>query len=549
MPGRRTSSFVATLAAVAIALCLGAASAGATTFCVPAFSSACPNSGGNVAVADLEEAMGSNATDGVADQIFLGAGTFSEDNDFEPEPGFSSPESFEPDGTDPLSIFGSGPASTTITSAGNKNVYVVNLSYNNSRTVTLSNLAVRVPASFPDGLGAAVYLFNGDSLKNVNVVSLNAGSDGVDAGGPGNLVFAGTLRAEGAGAALDDGLRVSNENSAMTVDGTTLKGASWPLSVSAATGSLTARRVTEIGTRTYGAIATAGTLAIENSIFAIDDGVGLYASAGTPNTLLKADHVTVVNSGPSDPALEVKKSGSGPGDATLELTNSILRGFASGYEVEGIAGPGIGLATLIARYSNFQGTGTSSGVLDLGSGNIDVDPQLAGDYSLPPGSPSIDAGDPAPGGLDLDFLSEPRPNDGDGNGAAVRDQGAFEYQRPASAGGGGAERPSGSSGGEPDPLGSGSGGDPDTKAPQTTIRKGPGDELATGKAKFVLGSSEGGSRFQCKLDARKVSGCRSPQRYGRLEPGRHTFKAWATDAAGNKDPTPAKRSFRVPGSS
>jgi hypothetical protein len=55
-----------------------------------------------------------------------------------------------------------------------------------------------------------------------------------------------------------------------------------------------------------------------------------------------------------------------------------------------------------------------------------------------------------------------------------------------------------------------------------------------------------GSTSACKLDARKAARCRSPKRYKHLKPGRHTFKAWAIDAAGNKDPTPAKRKFRVP---
>ncbi len=74
------------------------------------------------------------------------------------------------------------------------------------------------------------------------------------------------------------------------------------------------------------------------------------------------------------------------------------------------------------------------GALDIATGNIDADPLFAspGSYGAPadlallPGSPSIDAGNPAPGGLVADFLGSPRPLDGDGDGAAVRDQGAFE---------------------------------------------------------------------------------------------------------------------------
>jgi hypothetical protein len=85
----------------------------------------------------------------------------------------------------------------------------------------------------------------------------------------------------------------------------------------------------------------------------------------------------------------------------------------------------------------------------------------------------------------------------------------------------------------------------DATAPTTTIVKGPGKGLAEGKAKFSFRSSEKGSTFRCKLDARKASGCKSPKTYTGLKPGRHVFKVWAIDPAGNKDPTPANRRFRI----
>ncbi|MGE5280950.1 MAG: hypothetical protein ACM3N0_01260 [Chloroflexota bacterium] len=88
---------------------------------------------------------------------------------------------------------------------------------------------------------------------------------------------------------------------------------------------------------------------------------------------------------------------------------------------------------------------------------------------------------------------------------------------------------------------------PDTTPPQTTISSGPGKKLATGLAKFSFRSSEGaGAHFVCKLDRRKAASCKSPKTYRRLKRGKHVFRVWAIDAAGNKDPTPAKRRFRVP---
>ena len=87
----------------------------------------------------------------------------------------------------------------------------------------------------------------------------------------------------------------------------------------------------------------------------------------------------------------------------------------------------------------------------------------------------------------------------------------------------------------------------DTTPPQTKITKGPGKRLAKGRAKFSFASTEAGSTFRCKLDRGKVAACRSPRRYAGLDPGHHLFKVWATDGAGNKDQTPARRRFWVPG--
>lgn len=97
------------------------------------------------------------------------------------------------------------------------------------------------------------------------------------------------------------------------------------------------------------------------------------------------------------------------------------------------------------------------------------------------------------------------------------------------------------------PLVPGGGTPADSTPPKTTIVKGPGKALAQGVAKFRFSSSEAGSTFKCKLDGRRVARCKSPKRYRHLKPGRHTFRVWAIDAAGNKDSTPAKRRFRVPG--
>jgi Ca2+-binding RTX toxin-like protein len=52
------------------------------------------------------------------------------------------------------------------------------------------------------------------------------------------------------------------------------------------------------------------------------------------------------------------------------------------------------------------------------------------------------------------------------------------------------------------------------------------------------------SRFECKLDTKPYRGCRSPLRT-HLAPGRHTFRVFAVDRAGNRDRTPVVFHLRV----
>ena len=85
---------------------------------------------------------------------------------------------------------------------------------------------------------------------------------------------------------------------------------------------------------------------------------------------------------------------------------------------------------------------------------------------------------------------------------------------------------------------------PDTTAPQTTITSGP-RYSANDHSQFGFASSEEGSTFQCSLDGGPRQDCVTGVDYPCLAPGRHTFRVWATDPAGNTDPTAASRRFRV----
>lgn len=63
---------------------------------------------------------------------------------------------------------------------------------------------------------------------------------------------------------------------------------------------------------------------------------------------------------------------------------------------------------------------------------------------------------------------------------------------------------------------------------------------------FKLRSSEPGSAFRCRFDRRPFQACGSTRGVRGLGSGRHRFEAFAIDAAGNADPTPAVVRFGEP---
>ena len=75
----------------------------------------------------------------------------------------------------------------------------------------------------------------------------------------------------------------------------------------------------------------------------------------------------------------------------------------------------------------------------------------------------------------------------------------------------------------------------DRAAPQTTIDSNPADPTALDERELHFSSSEGGSRFECRIDGGAWGACTSPKNYTSLTDGSHTFDVRATDVAGNTD--------------
>ena len=551
---------MAALAFTAAFTALAPAAAEATTFCVPTFHAACPNSGGNVAQADLEAALQTSGDDTVPDRIVIDAVTVA-----------SSPDSYELDSgdNDDLEIVGAGPDKTTITNTGSGNEFMMNL--NGARDVTMRDLTLEVPAAYPDNQGGALQAEKG-LFENVDIRSLNVRGDGINSAIGGSVFLDG--RVYGAsGGSIDVAFGTNGaESGELRVERTVIEDSSWAIHVDDPEVATRVRRTRIIDPLAYGLrVSDGGFLVFENGLITVDDGWAVNAVTGNgDHTLLTVRHATIddTNGGALDPIVFVGDGAATPGSINTVISDTILAGNEDPVECKSP----ISSSSLTLRYSWFfhsvtvEGNCTISNPQTLDAFAANPGPPVfvdTVDYRLPAGSPAIDRGDPLTVTLPtVDLFGAPRPWDGDGDGDARRDIGAHEYgapvpEEPTTPEDGGAQGPSGPTG----PTGPGS----DTTPPQTFILSGPGKRLAEGRATFVYGHDRREpAAFTCKLDGRRAVGCgplrnikcllRKPPKcawprrvYTGLRSGRHVFRVWATDAAGNKDPTPAKRRFRVPG--
>ena len=85
---------------------------------------------------------------------------------------------------------------------------------------------------------------------------------------------------------------------------------------------------------------------------------------------------------------------------------------------------------------------------------------------------------------------------------------------------------------------------PDTVVPETTITAGP-RRYGTAIATFGFQSNEKSALLECSLDGAPFERCASTKTYTGLAKGKHSFRVRSVDAAGNTDPTPARREWQV----
>jgi len=402
--------------------------AGATDYCV-APNAAC----GGTPVNSFEQALdqADNAAD--ADRIFLGAATYTAPT----AGGYDYSQAY------PVEIIGQGTGQTLLTAPpGASKVFA----FHADGGSWVHDLTIRLPQNAANGHTG---LETSNTARRIEVVE-----DPVQAN-----PRVGVTLVEGA--TLEDS-RV------------TLAGAPYPVAVELADSEPTVRRSTLsawtavksvggtiersrlIGT-SAGVAAQRGATTLDRSVVRVTEGnsVGVYASAASgSHTTLNADGVTIVGPGLANTDAADVFNGFAPAEAAdLSLTNSIIRGFEHPLRAD-VAGSG--QAKIAISYSDYDpsGNATSGGpnavIAEANASNVGdagfVD-AAGGNYHLLPGSPLIDTGDPATAqGLDLD--GNPLVADGNADGSARRDLGAYELQpaagQPPTGGGqqtGGAQLP------------------------------------------------------------------------------------------------------------
>ena len=395
------------------------AAASAADYCVA------PNTScGGTNVATFEQALdlADNATD--ADRIFLGAATYTAPT----ASGYSYSQS-----SSPVEIIGHGTGQTILTApTASSNV----LSLFGGVGTSVHDVTILLPKTVA---AAARGLYTTGTARRVEVIEDPVQASyrtGVD------------LRS---GGTLEDSSVTLGDNAYTTavylgVGGGTVRHSvlSAPKGViSGYGGTIERSRVTGANT---GVGAFRGVTTIARSVIRFSEGggaLGIYAGDQPGySTKVNADGVTVV--GPSLPdsyGASASTFLAADQSAEISLTNSIIRGVSTALDAGAPAGA-TGHASVAASYSDYNPSGNSTfganasiaqaNVSNVGDGGfLDA---ANGDYHLRPGSSLLDAGDPATAqGLDLD--GNPLVADGNADGIARRDMGAFELQPPAAAGG------------------------------------------------------------------------------------------------------------------
>jgi hypothetical protein len=516
----------ATAAAVCLA-CVIPSIASAADYCVYPNQSCGPNN-----VLKLQSALDLAAGSQEADRVLLGEFTYVSD----------AGAGFKYAASSPVEIVGAGRGQTVLTAAKNATGNAL-LLYGDGGSV--HDLTIRIPETPAAGF-TGLKIDGNNTAKRIEVVEAQL-QGGIRLGAAvwdGALLEDSTVTLE----STDKAAGVSLDNTFPNLPAGVLRGSTVRagIGVDSWDGGTIERSRIAGSKRAVRAVGRDNV--IRDSVLTLTGSAGpaLWAETGTQrDTSVTADGLTVVAS-----QATLDTTGIGLTDAPdttrnvhVDLTNSIVRAGIPLY-AEGIGGG----ATISASYSDYDPAN------NVAAWNASIDPshvtnlgdacfnETAGhEYELLPTSPLIDRGEPdLPQGLDLN--GNARVADGNGDGFARRDLGAFELQ-PATAG--------------PPPGGGTSGGPAaDTKAPvvsgfrlaRARLLFGHGTRLRwtlSEKARVVVKIQRAprvrGGRYRTlgALKASAVQGANRLRFSGRIHrrallPGRYRAVIGATDAAGNR---------------
>ncbi len=508
--------------AVALAvLATWSASAPASTICVGLEVAGCESS-----AATIQAALDSASSSAANDRVVVGPGRF--EGPFRYLPGA---------GGGRIEVIGQGPPTVLTAPApsvsGATVLEVVGDGGGDGSSV--SNLTVRIPATTGTASDSGIYA---DSVSGVRVASdateqpSSKQPYGIELPSPGDSLRDSVVELVGGGSSeigvLSGG---ASESTPVTIADSRIAA---PVAIRASDQATNVVRTRLLASQT-GIEACNGPVSVEDSLVrVVGAGTGLLAAGsnlcGSSQSSLLVRQVTVVGTGTGagqvGAAAEAQADGQHPSvDVSLSILRDIHLAFLAEAGTDASAAVAVGASDFeAARHAELPGAGAAT--FSQTQPNLDADPrfgsELLSEFNLRPGSPAIDSAySPplAPGESTTDLAGNPRILDGNGDGVAARDMGAFEA--PAV---------------------------PDSTPPETRIHHRSKRKLRAGSHGLLFrvsfSSSEANSTFQCRIDPGAFAPCTSPFKK-RLSAGLHRFEVRAVDPSGNVDPTPAKETIRV----
>ena len=421
-PSLSPRSFALFFAATAVLAAPSAASA--ATYCVA--DTACAAAGGS-GKPSLLHALAVAGSTPEADVVRLGPGTFTGNVDYL--------------ASSPVSIVGAG-RDQTILKANAKGApnypRILKLASPAGTANLVSDLTLDL-----DGVGArGLEVSNGATARRIDIVGAPEHAFGLMASGSASLAEDITIDLEGdgnLGVYLDADAGVLQRATVAAESGVFASGGKSGTAVSSVRGV----RITpgRVGLEVAGGLAQAESVLVDVRGVPNARGLLLQSLQGYAKRRLYGRHLTVVGSPSFGEARGLLvESADAQRTAQFELSESLIVGFSTAVELKSSNG---GWATGIMRNS-YHGAFLHSNKPNGQGGLSDVAPvQLYGevgftdpshgDFSLRASSPLVDAGS-ADKFLDLDspldVTGAPRVTDGDGDGTARRDVGAFERPAP-----------------------------------------------------------------------------------------------------------------------